>query len=193
MISSDWFLFHDEIVKIKHYLEKSSYPLGFVLKQIKFFLSQVKQFSKFCLCQRLYAFKEFCMEMRLSNILSNFTKAILKSSYRVLQVTFKQKTLKQPVYHLKAVEFCAFFDIQIDITLAIYRRKLQNRTFQKARRSHNGPPNMLFFNFCLFPFSKFQMTIVKKSYHGFRVFLGIFTTSQMFLIHTFLTKKRWPF
>ena len=39
MMSSDWFLFHDEIVKVKHYLEKNSYPLGFVLKQIKFFLS----------------------------------------------------------------------------------------------------------------------------------------------------------
>ena len=38
MISSSWFLFHEEIVKIKHYLEKNSYPLGFVDKQIKFFL-----------------------------------------------------------------------------------------------------------------------------------------------------------
>ena len=38
MISSSWFLFHEEIVKIKHYLEKNSYPLGFVDKQIKFFV-----------------------------------------------------------------------------------------------------------------------------------------------------------
>ena len=38
MISSSWFLFHEEIVKIKHYLEKNSYPLGFVDKQVKFFL-----------------------------------------------------------------------------------------------------------------------------------------------------------
>ena len=38
MISSSWFLFHEEIVKIKHYLEKNLYPLGFVGKQIKFFL-----------------------------------------------------------------------------------------------------------------------------------------------------------
>ena len=37
-ISSSWFLFHEEIVKIKNYLEKNSYPLGFVDKQIKFFL-----------------------------------------------------------------------------------------------------------------------------------------------------------
>ena len=38
MISSSWFIFHEEIVKIKHYLEKNSYPLDFVDKQIKFFL-----------------------------------------------------------------------------------------------------------------------------------------------------------
>ena len=38
MISSSWFLFHKEIVKIKHCLEKNSYPLSFVDKQVKFFL-----------------------------------------------------------------------------------------------------------------------------------------------------------
>ena len=37
MISS-WFLFHKKIVKIKQFLEKKSYPLGFVDKQVKFFL-----------------------------------------------------------------------------------------------------------------------------------------------------------
>ena len=74
------------------------------------------------------------MEKRLSNIfktanVTNYTKTILKSSYRALQVTFKQKILRQPVYFLKAVEFCSTFDIQIDITLAIFREKLQNHTF----------------------------------------------------------------
>ena len=49
----------------------------------------VKQFAKFGLRQQLCAFKEFCMESRLSNIfkttnVTNFNKAILKSSYRVL-------------------------------------------------------------------------------------------------------------
>ena len=38
MISSSWFLFHEQVVKIKHYLEKNSYPLSFVDKQVKFFL-----------------------------------------------------------------------------------------------------------------------------------------------------------
>ena len=38
MISSNWFLFHEGIVKIKNYLEKNYHPLGFVDKQVKFFL-----------------------------------------------------------------------------------------------------------------------------------------------------------
>ena len=54
--------------------------------------------------------KEFGIETRLSNIfkttnVTNLTKVIQQSSYRVLQVTSKWKTLKQPVYFLKAVEF----------------------------------------------------------------------------------------
>ena len=32
------FLFHEEIVKIKHYLEKKSYPLNIFDKQVKLFL-----------------------------------------------------------------------------------------------------------------------------------------------------------
>ena len=44
MISSSWFLFHEEIVKIKHYLEKNSYPLSYVDKQIKFvFENQINE------------------------------------------------------------------------------------------------------------------------------------------------------
>ena len=54
-------------------------------------------------------------------------KAILKSSYRILQVTCKWKTLKKPVY-LRAIEFWPTFDIQISITLAIFWKKLQNCT-----------------------------------------------------------------
>ena len=74
------------------------------------------------------------METRMSNIfkttnIKNLTKVIQQNSYRVLQVTSKWKTLKQPVYFLKAVEFWPTFDIQVDITLAIFRKKLQNHTF----------------------------------------------------------------
>ena len=45
---------------------------------------------------------------------------VLVSFYRVLQFTFKWKTLKQSVCFLMAVEFCPTFDIQTDITLAIF-------------------------------------------------------------------------
>ena len=73
------------------------------------------------------------MEKRFSNIfkiknITNLARVILESFYGVLQVTFKWKILKQPVYFLKAVKFCPTFDIQIDITLAIFREKLQNHT-----------------------------------------------------------------
>ena len=38
MISSSCFLFLEDVVKIKHYLEKDSCPTIFVDKQVKFFL-----------------------------------------------------------------------------------------------------------------------------------------------------------
>ena len=77
--------------------------------------------------------------MRLSNIfkiknVTNLTKVIQQNSYRVLQVTSKWKTLQQPVYFLKAVQFWSTFDIHVDITLAMLWKKLQNHTFQKAHR-----------------------------------------------------------
>ena len=37
-ISSSWFLFHEEIAKIKYHLEKNSYPLSFVDKEVNLFL-----------------------------------------------------------------------------------------------------------------------------------------------------------
>ena len=46
----------------------------------------------------------------------------------VLQAATKWKTLKRPVYFLRAVEFWATLDIQTDITLAIFWEKLQKPT-----------------------------------------------------------------
>ena len=57
------------------------------------------------------------------------TKAILKSSYRVLQVTNKWKTLKKSCPFLRSIEFWPTFDMQISITLAIFWERLQNYTF----------------------------------------------------------------
>ena len=74
------------------------------------------------------------METRLSNIfrttnVTNLTNVIQQNSYRVLRVISKWNTLKKPVYFLKEVEFWSDFDIQVDITLAIFWEKLQNYTF----------------------------------------------------------------
>ena len=65
----------------------------------------------------------WCNIFKTTNVMK-LTKAILKSSYRVLQVTSQWKTLKQPVYFLRAVEFWPTFDIQISITLALFWEKL---------------------------------------------------------------------
>ena len=52
---------------------------------------------------------------------------------------------------------------------------------------------MYFLNFCLFPFSTFEMTFVKNLIMGFEGFLESSTMLQIFLIYTFLTMKRRSF
>ena len=91
------------------------------------------QFSKLCLSQQLFAFKEFWMETRFSYIFKTanvmkLTRAILENSYRVQQATSKWKTLDRSIYFLRTVEVWATFDVQISITLAIFWEKLQNYT-----------------------------------------------------------------
>ena len=105
-----------------------------IYNKCKFMLNNFEIFVYFS--SYLYL-KSFFMEMRLSNIFKTtnvpkLTKAILESSYRVLQVTYKQKTLKKPVHFLRDVVFCPTSDIQIDINLAIL---LQNYTFYRVHRS----------------------------------------------------------
>ena len=65
------------------------------------------------------------MQTRLPNIfkttnVTKLTKVILKRSNRVLQFTFKWNTLKKLVFFLRVVDFWPTFDIQIDITLALF-------------------------------------------------------------------------
>ena len=62
------------------------------------------------------AFKRFCMETRLNNILkttdiTKFIKTILKSTYKVVLGTYNLAVPTWPVFLLKAVEFEATFDI----------------------------------------------------------------------------------
>ena len=61
------------------------------------------QFLKFCLCQQLFTFKDFCMKTRLHNIskitnATNFTKAILESSHKVLLGTCNLTAPKRPIF-----------------------------------------------------------------------------------------------
>ena len=73
---------------------------------------------------------------------------------------------------------------------------ITNLACEKVWFTINGSLKILFFNFCLFRFSKFQMTNImnnKKSYNEFRRFLGSSTTSQIFLTYMFLTMKWRPF
>ena len=86
------------------------------LKAYSLLKQKVKsQFSKFRLRQYLFVFKEFCREMRLSNIfkttsVTKLTKPILESCYRVLlNVTSKGKPLKQHVYFFEDRWNLAYF------------------------------------------------------------------------------------
>ena len=68
------------------------------------------QFSKFCLCQQLFAFKEFHMETRLRNILktpnvTELIKTILKRSHKVLLDTCNLVALSGSVFLSRAIEF----------------------------------------------------------------------------------------
>ena len=60
-----------------------------------------------------------------------FIKTIWKL-IKVLQGTNKLMSLKRPIYFVKSIDFWATFDIQIDITLAVFRNAFQNYTFSKA-------------------------------------------------------------
>ena len=132
------------------------------------------------------------MEMRLSNIfkttnVSNSTKSILKSSYTVLQVTFTQKTLKQPICFLKAVKFCSTFWHSSWHNFSYISRKVAKPRFLESPQK---PKWAVKYAIAFFQISNYYC---QKSYDGFRVFLGSSTTSQIFLIYTFLIKKRRPF
>ena len=88
------------------------------------------------------------METNFSNIfkitnVTNLTKVIQEKSYRVLQVTSKQKTLKQHVYFLKVVDFCSTFDTQIDITLAIFQESCKTTLFRKPTEVSQNTPTFI--------------------------------------------------
>ena len=71
-------------------------------------------FSKFSLCQRLFAFNRYFMETRLYNIFKSknatkLTKTIIESPYKVLLDEILFNTIKPPVHFLLAVELLTTF------------------------------------------------------------------------------------
>ena len=68
------------------------------------------RWSEFWLCQQLFAYKRFCMETRLNNILkttntTKFSKTILVSTYKVVLGIYNLVSPTRPVSLLRAVEF----------------------------------------------------------------------------------------
>ena len=65
------------------------------------------------------------MEMKLSKNYKchEADQGRLKSPYEVLQVTLQFKTLKQTLHFLWVVEVLATFNLQSDITLALFWEK----------------------------------------------------------------------
>ena len=86
-----------------------------------------------------FTWKRDCPISLTTNI-TTLAKVIQESPYTVLQVTSKQKTLKQSVYFLKAVEFCPTFDTQIDITLANFGRGCKTTLFRKPTEVSQNTP-----------------------------------------------------
>ena len=74
------------------------------------------------------------------------------------------------MYFLKAVDFTLLFEIEVDITLAVFREKLQNHTLQSAQKAKWAVEHTIF-KFLPFPFFQISNDYCQKSYNGFRVFL----------------------
>ena len=74
-------------------------------------------FRNFVYVSNYMHLKSFVWNFKTKNV-TNLTKVTQQNSYRVLQVTSKWKTLKQPICFIKAVEFWPTFDIQVDIKVA---------------------------------------------------------------------------
>ena len=73
-------------------------------------------FPKFNLCQQLFAFKKYFMEMRLYNIFKSknatkLTKPIIESHYKVLLDKILFNNIKRTVHFFWAVELLTSFKL----------------------------------------------------------------------------------
>ena len=95
-------------------------------------INSFMRFENLLIFQQLFTYKVFCMEKRLPNIfkttnVTKLTKAILKRTCRVLQVTCKWKTRKQPVCFFKGC--WPTFDIKLAYTFGYILGKVSKLHF----------------------------------------------------------------
>ena len=86
-------------------------------------------------------------------------KVILENSFRVLKVTSKWKTLEQPVYFLRAVDFWPTFDIQIDITFGYILEKIAKLRFLESPQHSYQWATRYEIKLCIFGGSIFKIEI----------------------------------
>ena len=67
---------------------------------------------------------------------SNLAKVIQESPYRVLQVTFKSKTLKQSVSFLKTVEFCPLLTFKLTLLWLYFGKICKTALFRKPTEEY---------------------------------------------------------
>ena len=84
----------------------------------------------------------------MSNILkttnvTNLTKFIQESSYRVLQVTSKQKTLKQPVYFLKQLNFALLLTFKLTLFWLYFGKSFKTTRLRKSTGVSQNTPKFI--------------------------------------------------
>ena len=85
------------------------------------------------------------------------------------------------------------FDIQNDITLAIFQEKVAKpHILESPQKSKRAVEHAIFYVLPV-PFFQISNDYCQKSYNGVQEFLESSNTTQTFLIFTFLTKKQRSF
>ena len=96
---------------------------------------------------------------------------------------------KSPVCFLRAVKFCSTFWHSNWHNFGNILGKVAKLHFLESPQESKRAVEHTIFKFLPFPFFQVSNYCCQKSCNGFRVFLGSSTTSQIFLIYTFLAKN----
>ena len=86
--------------------------------------------------------------MRLHNIfktanVTNLTKVIKESSYRILQVTSKQKTLKQPSTFQRQLNFALLLTFKLTLLWLYFRKSCKTTLFRKPTEAPQNTPTFI--------------------------------------------------